>query len=93
MASTDYNGEKLEGTVYSSLPLEGAHDPRLGSLGSNLFGTTVAIYYKMRGMDQATAGLYDTWVIFGVPDFTATYYAGVLNLPLRDVVIDSSWTS
>lgn len=95
MASSDWNAEVLEGTVYSTQPLEGTPDAYPASVGS---ATTLLLgagnfYFKMRGMDQVTAGLYNTWVVFGVPDFTATYYTGSLNLPLRDVVIDSSWTA
>jgi hypothetical protein len=50
------------------------------------------VYYKMRGMDQITAGVYATWVVTGTPDLTASRYTGGLNLPLRDVHVIDSWT-
>jgi hypothetical protein len=51
-------------------------------------------YYKMRGMDQVTAGVYATWVVTGQPDFTAARYVntGSLNLPLRDVCVVDIWS-
>lgn len=52
-----------------------------------------ATYYKMRGMDQVTDGLYDTWVVQGNPDFGAARYVGALGLPLRDVCIIDVWTA
>ena len=55
--------------------------------------SSAPLYFKMRGMDASTDGLYDTWVVFGLPDFAASAYAGSLATPLRDVVIDSSWSA
>lgn len=51
-----------------------------------------ATYYKMRGMDQLTNGLYATWVVTGAPDYAAGSYVGGLNLPLRDVHVIDTWT-
>jgi hypothetical protein len=51
-----------------------------------------ATYYKMRGMDQTTNGLYATWVVTGAPDYSAGSYTGALNRPLRDVHVVDTWT-
>lgn len=53
--------------------------------------STVTVYYKMRGMDAVTTGVYDTWVVNANPDFSASSYSGSLNLPLRDVCIIDFW--
>lgn len=55
-------------------------------------GGAPVIYYKMRGMDNGTPGLYDTWIVTNSADFSATLYAGALATPLLDVVIASSWS-
>lgn len=49
-------------------------------------------YFKMRGMDHNTNGLYDTWVVTGAADPTGASYFGGLAVPLRDIVIDASWS-
>ena len=49
-------------------------------------------YYKMRGMDKNVNGLYDVWIVTGVPDFTGNTYAGALTTPLRDIVVQDTWT-
>lgn len=50
-------------------------------------------FYKMRGMDALTDGLYDTWLAESEPDLDASEYAGALNLPLRDVIVIDSWSA
>jgi len=50
-------------------------------------------YYKMRGMDNLTNGLYATWVVSGTPDFGAARYIGPILTPLRDVCIIDVWNA
>lgn len=45
------------------------------------------VYYKMRGMSASVAGSYDTWIVSGQPDWSATRYTGALATPLRDVCV------
>jgi hypothetical protein len=73
----------------------------LNGIGINLwtiFGTSEvsvasAITYKMRGMDAALNGVYDTWLATAAPDTSGAYYGGVLAQPLRDIVVVDSWTA
>lgn len=55
--------------------------------------TTGTRYFKMRGMDQVTNGLYATWIVTGSPDFAASRYVGGLNLPLRAVTLVDTWST
>jgi hypothetical protein len=48
-------------------------------------------YFKMRGMDHNTNGLYDTWIVYGIADSNGTYYTGSLVTPLRDIIVVSKW--
>lgn len=64
-----------------------------GAQFSNQTWTSQITYYKMRGMDQVTDGLYATWVVTGAPDFTGAQYSGGLNLPLRAIAIVATWTT
>lgn len=43
--------------------------------------------YKMCGQDKNTNGLFDTWIVNYVPDFTGSQYAGSLATPLRDIFV------
>ncbi len=49
-------------------------------------------YFKMRGQDAHTNGVYDTWLVIGAADTTGAQYTGALATPLRDVVIAGFWT-
>lgn len=50
-------------------------------------------WYKMRGMDALTDGLYATWLSSAAPDTTGALYSGPLNRPLRDVIVIDTWSS
>ena len=43
--------------------------------------------YKMCGQDHSVNGSFDTWIVYGAPDFTGAQYTGLLNTPLRDIFI------
>jgi hypothetical protein len=47
--------------------------------------------YKMRGMDAAVSGLYDTWLVTGAPDTTGANYHGAFATPLRDILVIDAW--
>lgn len=72
----------------------GQQNVDLPAIRINTWGATLT-YYKMRGMDQLTGGVYATWVVSGQPDFTAARYVntGGLNLPLRDICVVDIWTA
>jgi|SRR5262245_25388146 len=55
--------------------------------------TWSARVYKMRGMDAAVDGLYDTWLVEGEPDTDASEYTGELATPLRDVIVIDTWST
>lgn len=69
------------------------------SFGVNLWGlyassqTPPVTTYKMRGMDAAVSGLYDSWLTTGAPDTDGSDYHGALAKPLRDVVVIDAWTT
>lgn len=54
-------------------------------------GLPVVTYFKMRGMDAAIDGLYDTWLVAASPDNTGTRYDGELATPLRDIIVIDEW--
>jgi hypothetical protein len=51
-----------------------------------------ALMYKMRGMDHAIDGLYETWLASS-PDPRALSYVGALGRPLRDVCVIDVWNT
>ena len=55
--------------------------------------TAPVTIYKMRGMDAAVSGVYDTWLVSGAPDLDASDYSGPLATPLRDVIVIDTWSS
>jgi hypothetical protein len=57
---------------------------------NSLKGT--AYYFKMTGMDHNIDGLYDSWVVLTMPDYTGYFYDGPLATPLRSIFIDAVWT-
>lgn len=70
----------------------------LDGIGINLWsvgtaGAPSVPIYKMRGMDAAISGLYDTWVVTGVKDPTGINYHGSLATPLRDIIVIDTWNT
>lgn len=56
-----------------------------------LISASEVTYYKMRGMDNAVDGLYDTWITINFIDVSASQYTGTLVTPLRDVIVINKW--
>lgn len=78
-----------------NVPLDASN---LNGIGVNLWsmgppGPIPVTVYKMRGMDAAIDGTYDTWLVSSAPDMDASDYHGALATPLRDVIVVDSWTT
>lgn len=85
----DYQGTDWQSTTMS-LRLSGIWAVEGVSFIGEIWRIAMPVF-KMRGMDAAVSGTYDTWLSSGQPDLTGAGYRGSLATPLRDIVVVDYW--
>lgn len=71
---------------------EAVGDQRPANMWTVIAGPWQVSVYKMRGMDAAVSGLYDTWLSSEV-DLDGSEYHGALATPLRDIIVIDTWSA